>query len=55
MTWSRLEWFVDQGRCKFELSYPGQGQWQNLKVYEAEKADSISAMQAVLDQIDKAR
>jgi hypothetical protein len=55
VTWHRLETWGDQGEYKFSCSIPKPQNKFISTTYEARGRDPRSAVQAVLDQIDKAR
>lgn len=55
VTWYRLESTSEHGPCKFTCSLPNPQNRLVSRTYEAQAADPLSAMRAVLDQINRDR
>jgi hypothetical protein len=55
VSWQRLETWGDQGDWKFSCSIPNPQNRFISRTYEAQAHDYLSAMRAVLDQINKDR
>jgi hypothetical protein len=53
VTWQRLETWGDAGEWKFSCSIPNRNNPNIRRTYEARAHDSLGALRAVLDQIDK--
>jgi hypothetical protein len=53
--WQRLETWGDRGEWKFSCSIPNPTNAYVSRTYEGRAADSLSAVRAVLDQIDRER
>lgn len=55
VTWQRLETLADAGEWKFSCSVPNRQNPAVNRTYEARARDALSAIQAVIDQIDRER
>jgi hypothetical protein len=53
VTWQRLETWGDAGEWKFSCSIPNRNNPNIRRTYEARATDSLGALRAVLDQIDR--
>jgi hypothetical protein len=53
VTWQRLETWGDAGEWKFSCSIPNRNNPNIRRTYEARSNDSLGALRAVLDQIDR--
>jgi hypothetical protein len=53
VTWQRLETWGDAGEWKFSCSIPNRNNPNIRRTYEARAHDSLGALRAVLDQIDR--
>lgn len=53
VNWQRLETWGDQGGWKFSCSIPSKQNANISRTYEAQARDYLTAMQAVLEQIEK--
>jgi hypothetical protein len=53
VTWQRLETWGDAGEWKFSCSIPNRNNPNIRRTYEARANDSLGALRAVLDQIDR--
>lgn len=53
VTWQRLEAMPEPGKWKFTCSVPNPRNRTINRVYEAQAADGLEAMRAVLEQLDR--
>lgn len=53
ITWQRLEFLGDRREWKYSCSVPNRQRPTVSRTYEARAADSLAAMQSVLDQIQR--
>jgi hypothetical protein len=55
VVWMRLDNSVETGEIKFACSVPNRSNPKIRQTYEVKTRDEITAMQAVLDKIDRDR
>jgi hypothetical protein len=54
-TWVRLETWGDEGEWKFSCSIPNPANMHLRRTYEARAGDPVSAVRAVIEQMDSER